>query len=114
MGIRESSCRRRQRAKRAKIPAAPGAGAYAAAGGSGPRASGPARRAAMRLSTGRVVAGAVAIIGAVFVLLLVVSGYPDPHGAAADATAPRGTAQSPRAGLPAGPAAAAAAHAPRA
>ena len=62
----------------------------------------------MRLSTGRVVAGAVAIIGAVFVLLLVVSGYPDPHGAAADATAPRGTAQSPRAGLPAGPAAAAA------
>jgi hypothetical protein len=59
----------------------------------------------MRLSTGRVVAGAVAIIGAVFALLLVVSGYPDFHGAAADATAPSG--QGPAAGLPARPAAAA-------
>jgi beta-lactamase class A len=52
----------------------------------------------MKLTTGRVVAGAVAIIVAVFVLLLVVSGYPDLHGNAAGATAPPGdtaAAQSP-------------------
>ena len=49
----------------------------------------------MRLSTGRVVAGAVAIIVAVFVLLLVVSGYPDFHGNAAGATASGGGGAEP-------------------